>query len=209
MRLIAPLVALIAVLTSATALPSVPDDPAKVVPLAVGAPAPTFSVRTAQGEVRKFDARSFHKPAVLIFYRGGWCPYCNRHLGALKRVEPDIRKLGFDLLFLSADRPERLYASLSEPDIHYTLLSDAEMSASRAFGVAYRLDDAALAKYGEYGVDLEAASGQKHHELPVPAVFIVDTHGVIRFVYANPDYTVRIAPDDLLAAARRVADGTP
>ncbi|MGX7835986.1 redoxin domain-containing protein, partial [Campylobacter fetus subsp. venerealis] len=82
----------------------------------------------------------------------------------------------------SADRPERLYASLSEPDIHYTLLSDAEMTASRAFGVAYRLDDAALAKYGEYGIDLEAASGQKHHELPVPAVFIVDSQGLIRFV---------------------------
>lgn len=209
MRLIVPLAAIIAILSSATALPSVPDDPAKVKPLAVGTQVPAFSVRTAQGQVRHFDARSFQKPTVLIFYRGGWCPYCNRHLGALKRVEPDIRQLGFDLVFLSADRPERLYASLGEPDIHYTLLSDAEMSASRAFGVAYRLDDAALAKYGEYGIDLEAASGQKHHELPVPAVFIVDTHGVIRFVYANPDYTVRIAPDDLLAAARRVAGGKP
>lgn len=209
MRLIAPLAALVAMLSSATALPTVPDDPAKVIPLAVGTQAPTFSVRTAQGQVRNFDAKTFQKLTVLIFYRGGWCPYCNRHLGALKRVEPDIRKLGFDLMFLSADRPERLYASLSEPDIHYTLLSDAEMTASRAFGVAYHLDDAALAKYGEYGVDLEAASGQKHHELPVPAVFIVDTRGVIRFVYANPDYTVRIRPDELLAAARRVADGKP
>jgi len=62
-----------------------------------------------------------------------------------------------------------------------------------------------MAKYGEYGVDLEAASGQKHHQLPVPAVFIIDRAGVIRFVYANPDYTVRITPDALLEAAQQVA----
>jgi peroxiredoxin len=120
-------------------------------------------------------------------------------------VEPQLLVLGYDLLFLSADRPDILYSSLKEPDIHYTLLSDASMSAARAYHVAYHLDAEALAKYGEYGVDLEAASGHRHHQLPVPAVFIVDRAGVVRFVYANPDYTTRITPEALLDAAERVA----
>lgn len=184
-----------------------PDDPAKVTPLTVGAPAPDFVVRNADGSDHPFVAHGLTKPVVLIFYRGGWCPYCNAHLGALKKVEPDLLALGFDLYFLSADRPEMLYSSLKEPDIHYTLLSDARMTAARAFGVAFRVDDATVEKYKSFGVDLEAASGERHHELPIPAVFILDQHGIIRFVHANPDYRVRIAPADLLAAAQAVASG--
>jgi peroxiredoxin len=79
------------------------------------------------------------------------------------------------------------------------------MSAARAYHIAYHLDAAAMAQYGEHGVDLEAASGQKHHELPVPAVFIIDRSGIIRFEYANPDYTTRIEPEALLEAAQVVA----
>jgi peroxiredoxin len=184
----------------------VPSDPAKVIPLPVGSAMPAVVVRNPDGTERRIGPGPLARPAVLIFYRGGWCPYCNRHLGALKKVEPQLVKLGYDLLFLSADRPEILFSSLKEPDVHYTLLSDASMSAARAYRVAYHLDAAAMERYGEHGVDLEAASGQKHHQLPVPAVFIIDRAGVIRFVYANPDYTVRISPEVLLEAAQRVAN---
>ena len=175
--------------------PGVPSDPAKVVPLAVGSAIPAVTVRNPDGSERRLGPGPLARPMVLIFYRGGWCPYCNRHLGALKKIEPQLIGLGFDLVFLSADRPEILYSSLKEPDIHYTLLSDASMRAARAYRVAYRLGPEALKQYGEYGVDLEAASGEKHHELPVPAAFIIDRAGIIRFEYANPDYTVRISPD--------------
>jgi len=192
----------------AAAAVAVPDDPAKVTPLAVGSTAPAVMVRGADGSLQALGP-SFAKPTILIFYRGGWCPYCNRHLGVLKKVEPDILKLGFDLLFLSADRPELLYSSLKEPDIHYRILSDAEMHASRAFGIAYHVDDASVIKMREYGVDLEQASGQAHHELPVPAVFIIDRSGVIRFVHANPDYTTRISPEELLRAAQAVVANKP
>jgi peroxiredoxin len=187
----------------------VPTNPADVRPLAVGSAMPAVTVRNPDGSEHLIGPGPLAKPTILIFYRGGWCPYCNRHLGVLKQVEPDLLRLGYELLFLSADRPEILYSSLKEPDIHYTLLSDAEMRASRAYHVAYRLDAEALEKYKAYGVDLEAASGQTHHELPVPAVFIIDRSGVIRFVHANPDYTTRISPDDLLAAARAVAASAP
>jgi peroxiredoxin len=190
-------------LAGATSVDGVPSDPAKVVPLPVGAAIPAVVVRNPDGSERRFGPGPLARPTILIFYRGGWCPYCNRHLGALKKVEPKLVALGYDLLFLSADRPEILFSSLKEPDVHYTLLSDASMSAARAYRVAYRLDSEALAKYGEYGVDLEAASGETHHQLPVPAVFIIDRMGVVRFVYANPDYTTRISPDALLEAAQK------
>jgi peroxiredoxin len=192
-------------LAPSAVIAAVPQDPAQVVPLAVGTTIPTVTVRSPDGADRALGPASLVKPTVLIFYRGGWCPYCNAHLGELRKAEGPLIGLGYDLLFLSEDRPELLYSSLKEPGLKYTILSDARMTAARAYGVAFRVDGATVARYKEFGIDLEAASGETHHELPVPAVFIVDRNGVIRFVHANADHKVRLAPDVLLAEARRVA----
>jgi peroxiredoxin len=141
----------------------------------------------------------------VLFYRGGWCPYCNAQLSDLHLVEPKLRESGFEIVFSSTDRPELLYSSLKATDIHYTLLSDSKLEAARAFHVAYHVDDASFAKMQEYGVDLEATTGTKQHELPVPSVFIIDMSGTIRFVYSNPDYKIRLGADALWAAARPFA----
>lgn len=140
-------------------------------------------------------------PAVIVFYRGGWCPYCNAHLHDLQSVEPKIVALGYRVLFLSTDRPEILYSSLKER-VNYHLLSDSGLDAARAFGIAYRLDDASFAKMKSFGVDLEAAQGQTLHQLPVPSVFIVDHTGIVRFRYFNPDFRVRLDAASVLAAAQ-------
>ena len=138
---------------------------------------------------------------MLIFYRGGWCPYCNAHLKDLRSAVPQVAAMGIDVLFLSTDRPEILRSSLKEP-VDYHLLSDNEVNAARAFGIAFRMDDATYAKYKTYGLDLEESQGAKHHELPVPAVFIVDRSGTIRFAHTNADYTQRLPAQQVLDAAR-------
>ena len=56
--------------------------------------------------------------------------------------------------------------------------------------------------YRGYDIDLEAASGRTHHQLPVPSVFLVEAGGTIRWVYSNPDYKVRPENAALLEAAR-------
>lgn len=76
------------------------------------------------------------------------------------------------------------------------------MSGARALGIAFRLDDPTVAQYGKFGIDVEAASGETHHELPVPAVFVIGTDGTIRFEYVNPDYKSRLDSDVLLSMAR-------
>ena len=185
---------------TAAAAPS-PGDPAKVKPLAVGADAPAFTVREADGKPFKFVPGKLSKPTMLIFYRGGWCPYCNAHLKDLRTAVPQVTALGLDVLFLSTDRPEILRSSLKEP-VEYHLLSDNEVNAARAFGIAFRMDDVTYAKYKSYGLDLEETQGAKHHELPVPAVFIVDGKGKIRFAHTNADYTQRLPAADVVKAAQ-------
>jgi len=191
----------LALAAAAAAGSTSPDDPASVKPLEVGAAAPAFSVREADGKPFLFEPNKLSKPTMLIFYRGGWCPYCNAHLKDLRTAVPQVSALGFDVLFLSTDRPEILLSSLKEP-VDYHLLSDSEVNAARAFGIAFRMDDATYAKYKSYGLDLEETQGAKHHELPVPAVFIVDVKGKVRFAHTNSDYTQRLPAKQVLDAAR-------
>ena len=205
MRFYAQLMGYLAVLSTAPVLAGIPDDPAQVHPLSVGNPAPVFSARTADGMLRKFSPDAYSKPTIVLFYRGGWCPYCNMQLSEMRLVEPKLRASGFEIVFLSTDQPKLLYSSLKATDIHYTLLSDNHLKAARAFHIAYHLDSATLAKQREYGVDLERTTGTKLHELPVPSVFVIDTSGTIRFVYSNPDYTVRLGADALWTAAQPFA----
>jgi peroxiredoxin len=120
----------------------------------------------------------------------------------MQRVDSQLRELGYRIIAISPDRPEKLLDSVEKHGLTYTLLSDHSMKAARAFGIAFRVDDQTLEKYKEYGIDLEAASGETHHLLPVPAVFVVGTDGLVKFSFANPDYKVRIDPAVLLAAAR-------
>ncbi len=174
-------------------------------PLAVGDAVPAVFLETAGGETFDLQEASRRQPLVLIFYRGGWCPYCNAHLSRLREIEEPLRNLGFRLLAISPDRPDKLKETAEKHHLAYTLLSDSSMHAARAFGLAFAVDEDTLAKYGEYGIDLEAASGEQHHMLPVPAVFVVGTDGIVRFAHADPDYKVRLDPDQILAAARGLA----
>ncbi len=194
-------VALGILMTAAFAAREVPNSAEEVVPLEAGAAAPNFVAKTVDGEDYPFDASNLESPTLLIFYRGGWCPYCNTHLKELKDVVPALNDAGHDVLFLSADGPHALVDSLREPVPEYRLLSDASMEAARGFGVAFRVDDDTYKRYQGYGIDLEKASGFDHHQLPVPAVFLIGTDGKIEFAYSNPDYKIRLAPKDLLAAA--------
>ena len=76
------------------------------------------------------------------------------------------------------------------------------MTASKAFGIAYRVDEATLEALAQHGIDLQAASGHAHQLLPVPAVFVVPSNGMVQFEYINPDYSVRAHPELLIVAAK-------
>lgn len=172
-----------------------------VQPLMIGMKAPEFTVRDVENQLVRFEPGAQAKPVVLTFFRGGWCPYCNLHLSEMRLAEKQLKEMGFDIWFISIDKPELLLASLDDPEVGYTIYSDASLNATRAFGLAFRVDDELNKKYLNWNIDLEKASGEDHHVLPAPATYIIGSDGVINFAYINPDYKVRLPPNVLLAAA--------
>jgi peroxiredoxin len=138
------------------------------------------------------------KNTILIFYRGGWCPYCNKQLSDLKKIEKEILDLGFQIIAISPDKPENLKKSIDKHNISYLLVSDSSMEVAKSLNVFFKVDDVTLTKYKLFGIDLNESSGQKHNLLPVPSVYIVDKNGNIKFKHSNPDYTVRLDSQTIL-----------
>jgi len=174
---------------------------ADVNPVLTGTTIPNAGLSTADGEEVKLRDLVSNGPTVLIFYRGGWCPYCNRHLAELQEAQSQLQEMGYQILAVSPDKPELLNESMQENNLDYTLLSDSDMEATKAFGLAFRLDDETYQRYKNNDMDLELRSGYSHHLLPAPAVFLVNPDGMITFQYVNPDYKTRIKSEVLLSAA--------
>lgn len=108
--------------------------------------------------------------------------------------------LGVQIAAISGETGDQLKSGAQKNQLNYRLLSDSNMAAAAAFGIAYRVGDEVVTRYKGYGIELPRVGGVA--QLPVPAVFLVRTDGIVAFTYANPDFRVRLHPDVLLAAAR-------
>lgn len=173
-----------------------------ICPILVGAELPEITLETVDKQPFNLNEAIFQKSTILIVYRGSWSPYCTIYLAQIESIQHDLVGLGYQIIAFSADRPEKLKEFKSKGIRRYTLLSDHKMNAAKALGLAFRVPDDVVKMYKQqFQIDLEEASGEPHHILPVPAVFIINTNGVVLFEYINPNYKERMNPEVLLAAA--------
>lgn len=185
-----------------------PESAEATTPLKTGDRAPGFTVHSVDGKPYVFDPDNLGRPTILISFRGGWCPYCNMHLSELRKVIPEIRQSGYDVLFLSNDRPDILYSSLKQETqedidgLDYVILSDADINAAKALGTAFRIDKGMKQRFDESGRDYADSSIDKYDALAVPAVYVIDRSGQIVYDFVEPDYKVRLPADELLSAAK-------
>jgi peroxiredoxin len=182
---------------------AIPSSAEAVTPLKVGKKIPAVNLNTPEGDSFNLNAFVKEQPVVLIFYRGGWCPYGNVQLQELMEADPQLRAMGYRILAVSPDTPEKLAESMEEHEMPYTLLSDRNMEAAKAFGVAYQIAESTAKKHQASGIELASGSDEEQHLLPVPSVFIIDQEGSIRYAYYNPDYKTRLKVEDLLQEAKK------
>ena len=145
-----------------------------------------------------------NKPSVLVFYRGGWCPYCNKQLARLRKITKDIKKLGYQLIAVSPDKVSKFQETVKKHKLDYTLISDSSLNLANNLNLTFKVDSKTRAIYKTYGINLEEASGKKHHSLPIPAVYVIDSDGLIHFNYVNPNYKVRLNEKILLNALKEL-----
>jgi len=141
-----------------------------VTPLLVGTTVPNVTVRTADGSPMSLSALLMEKPSVIVFYRGGWCPYCSRQLAELKDIEQDLVDEGYQIIAISPETPEKLQSQKLETEFAAQLISDASLNAIRAFGVGFYVPDDTRNLYKDrMQVELSADSSNRA-VLPAPAI---------------------------------------
>lgn len=175
----------------------------ETMPLKVGDALPDVSVKDAAGKNVKLSSYHADGPAVIVFFRGSWCPICTKHFQDLIKVHPQIAKSGTKMVAISPDTVENTRGNTEKLKIPFPLLSDSDLAATKAFGLAFQVDEATITKYKGFGIDLEKASGRDHHALPVPAVYILNKAGKITFAHSNPDYTKRLDVETILAELKK------
>lgn len=166
----------------------------------VGDVFPAFSLPDAAGHHRSLDGLLAEGPIVLSFNRGGWCPYCSHELRAWCDHLPALRAAGAGLTVVTPEVGGRaaLLAHLVGPDAD--LLCDVDHGVALASGLAFYMGAELQTSYAAWGLDLAQTYGSASGFLPVPATFVIDAGGIVRFAHVDPDFRVRAEPEDVIAA---------
>lgn len=167
-------------------------------PLLVGETVPDAVLKSSESSDQSFLSILSKKPTVVLFYRGGWCPYCNAHLSDIRDAESEILELGYQIIAISPDSPENLKASNEKNELNYQLYSDADGKLTKAMGIAFKVEERRKKRL------FDKSGGLNDGFLPVPSVFITDTRGQILFEYINPSYKTRMSSKLLLAVLKNL-----
>lgn len=172
--------------------------------LKVGDVAPTFTLKTAEGELVSSTDMLERGPLVVTFYRGVWCPYCNIDLQAIEEVAEQIRSLGAYLVSISMQTATHSLKSQRQNKLSYPILVDAGGQTADAFGIRFRLQDELIEAYKGFDVDLPVINGEASWTLPMPARYVIAQDGTVAYAEVSPDYTKRPDPSELVTALRKL-----
>lgn len=167
--------------------------------LKAGGTAPDFILPDAHGEPVRLHSLLKDGPVVVVFYRGGWCPYCNLHLRGFQRRLQEFQALGARIVAISPQLPDNSLSTQEKNELAFHVLSDVGNKVARQFGIVLELSGELLKLYRLFGHALEDFNGETgRKELPVPGTFLLDLKGVVRLAHVDVDYTRRLDPDNVI-----------
>lgn len=163
--------------------------------------APDFSLQNAIG--KKVNLKDYLKkgPVVLVWYRGGWCPYCNITLSRLQEELPNFNAEGANLLALTPEMPDKSISTKEKNHLDFEVLSDVGNNVGREYGIIFKLTPEVAKIYNE-NFDLNANNGDNTNELPLAATYVIDKEGIIRYAFLDADYRKRAEPKAIIEALK-------
>ncbi|MBU2919761.1 AhpC/TSA family protein [Winogradskyella psychrotolerans] len=174
--------------------------------LKIGNKAIDFELPNPKGQLISLSGLLEKGPVIVTFYRGSWCPYCNLQLRALQDKLSEIHALGATLVAISPEVPD---GSLTENEINtmaFTVLSDQDAKIASQYGVAWEVPEFLMEHMRvDRGLDLKKINNGNASILPIPATFIVDTDGIIKWNYVNVDYRTRSEPDEIIEVLKNLS----
>jgi peroxiredoxin len=170
-----------------------------------GETAPELVLAATDGT--KIDLSSWldHGPVVLIFIRGGWCPYCRATLQALQEARAEVQRHGARICAISLEPQAENRELAQRLGIEFPLLSDPQGKVANLYGVLYRLPPEAIAEYEALGIDLLGRMHATRWVLPLAATYLIDRDAIVRYAFVEADPARRADPEEVIAALRRLS----
>lgn len=166
--------------------------------LKIGDKAPLFeAISYSNNEVKLKNLIDSGK-VVLVFYRGAWCPYCNKHMSNLQDSLNLIIEKGASLITISPEVESSVEESISKSNATFEVISDKNYQVMNQYGVSFKVKEATLTKYKLFGINLEEANGNQDNILPVPATFIINQNGTIEYIHFDENYKERLSVSEII-----------
>ena len=170
--------------------------------LSAGNRAPAFTLPDARGGQVSLRSLLAAGPAIVTFYRGGWCPFCDLQLRSYQGVLAEIHALGAELVAISPQTPDFALADIEAKQLTFPVLTDAGNRVARQYGLVFSLSEPLREVQKAIGSPIPKFNGDESWELPIPGTFVLDREGVVRLAHVDPDYMKRLEPKAILDALR-------
>jgi len=166
--------------------------------LKVGDVAPSFTAKDQNGKTINLKQALKQGPVVLLFYRGQWCPFCNKQLSHFSDSLQMLTGKGASVLAVTPETEENVKKTVEKTRSSFSILEDEGMVIMKMYKVNFSVDENTITKYKGYGIDFDKANGSNGASLPVPATYIIGKDGIIKYVFFNTDYRQRASVHDIL-----------
>lgn len=168
--------------------------------LKIGDQAPTFSTQDHMGNALELNQLLKQGPVVLQFYRGDWCPVCNRYLSAFQDSVQLIKDRGAQVIAITPQTNEYIKKTIAITNIEYPVIADKGYSIMKNYKVLFKVTESydAMIK-DKLQADIASSNNDKTPYLPVPATYVIGKDGKIKYVHFNPKYQDRATVNDILA----------
>lgn len=167
--------------------------------LKVGDTFPDFNLKNPSHKTVRLQDIHTSEKLIIAFFRGSWCPYCNLELQALETVLPEIHSKNARLIAVSPQLPVYNDSLQKQHQLSFPVLTDTENKLAHRLGITFRLSDAVAPHYEQLGIRLEDFNADPTGFLPIPAIFVIDRDGIIRYSHIDPDYRNRVEITTLIA----------
>lgn len=169
--------------------------------LFINSKAPDFKARNQDGKEISLKEMRKKGKVVVVFYRGNWCPFCNRYLKKLQDSLQLITGKGAQVVAISPEGDEGIDSTVARTGVTFPVIYDKDMKIGKSYKVMYKVDERTVGRYKNAGIDLLKNNNQANDAyLPVPAVYIVNTEGSVTYRFFNEDYKKRLSVKDILNA---------
>lgn len=167
--------------------------------LQIGDIAPSFMGYNQDSILVNSDTILKEHKVVLIFYRGSWCPYCQRHLSALQDSIQFIKEKGAEVVVVTPEKYESQKEMIDKTGATYSIIHDKDYTIMKKYHLDFKISKETVPRYLPFVKQKTRKANENNDDiLPIPATYVISQDGTILFKHYDEDYRNRSTISEII-----------